>query len=132
MAHELLHFALEDGKYSIVGHDIEEFYLIADRFGLRWDLPTHGDVSDILSPDFEWGKVGQKQLDLSSVAADLVGAFGLEGAKNVVAAAKEVKAQMGDAAADNPTIFAQQVQDHVAGLGAKVIDLGARRTGTAE
>lgn len=66
MAHELMHFHYDpdSGLHSIQGHDIEEFSLIADRFGINWTKQTRGDIPDIMAPDFSWGKIGQAQLKL--------------------------------------------------------------------
>ena len=41
LLHELLHVGIEHGengeKYSIVPHDLEDFKMIIDRFGVDWD-----------------------------------------------------------------------------------------------
>lgn len=64
MAHELLHFVFDQdtGTHRLRGHDVEEFHLILNRFGSRWNDPTRGDVDDILAADFNWGVTGQSRL----------------------------------------------------------------------
>ena len=40
--HELLHIGVTDdakGQFYIVPHDVEDFYTILDRYGLRWNIP---------------------------------------------------------------------------------------------
>ena len=40
--HELLHIGITDdakGQFYVVPHDVEDFYAILDRYGLRWSDP---------------------------------------------------------------------------------------------
>ncbi|MBE5846227.1 MAG: hypothetical protein E7300_00945 [Lachnospiraceae bacterium] len=52
--HELLHVGLDDKtldpKYIVNPHDIEEFRVIMDRFGVDWSEPGR-DLPDILESD---------------------------------------------------------------------------------
>lgn len=42
MYHELLHVGYDDGVCSIIPHDIEDFEVIIQKYGLHWAEVAHG------------------------------------------------------------------------------------------
>lgn len=85
LAHELLHFDRVDGATKLRGHDFEEFFVIADRFGTRWTDYNSPDVENIFASSFRWGFEGQSSL-LGQVLGDVAeqinaGALDMDGTR---------------------------------------------------